>query len=65
MVSVSQINQVSPTSEEVYPRCELIDERAENYINHPTWGLLYSVCQLEDNVELFTSIYTKRLFFFF
>lgn len=40
-----------------------VDENAENYLNHPTFGLLYSVCQLEDNQELFTTLYAKRIFF--
>lgn len=38
-------------------------ESTENYLNHPTLGLLYSVCQLEENRQLFTTIYAKRLFF--
>lgn len=40
-----------------------IDEVPENYLNHPTFGLLYSVCQVEENQELFTTIYANRLFF--
>ena len=35
----------------------------ENYLNHPTWGLLYRVCVLEENQELFTTLYAQRLFF--
>ena len=35
----------------------------ENYLNHPTWGLLYRVCLLEENQELFTTLYAQRLFF--
>lgn len=35
----------------------------ENYINHPNFGLLYKVCQVEDNQELFTTLYAQRLFF--
>lgn len=35
----------------------------ETYLNHPTFGLLYRVCLLEDNQELFTTLYAQRLFF--
>jgi PII interaction protein X len=35
----------------------------ETYINHPTWGLLYRVCTIEQNQELFTTLYAQRLFF--
>ncbi|NEP45894.1 MAG: DUF3539 family protein [Okeania sp. SIO2H7] len=35
----------------------------ENYINHPNFGLLYRVCPVEDNQELFTTLYAQRLFF--
>jgi len=35
----------------------------ETYINHPTWGLLYRVCMVEQNQELFTTLYAQRLFF--
>jgi PII interaction protein X len=36
---------------------------SETYLNHPTFGLLYRVCILEDNQELFTTLYAQRLFF--
>jgi PII interaction protein X len=36
---------------------------SETYLNHPTFGLLYSVCTTEDNRELFTTLYAQRLFF--
>ena len=36
---------------------------SETYLNHPTFGLLYRICQIEDNQELFTTLYAKRLFF--
>lgn len=36
---------------------------AENYINHPTFGLLYRVCLLDDTQELFSTLYAQRLFF--
>ena len=37
---------------------------SETYLNHPTFGLLYRVCLLEENQELFTTLYAQRLFFF-
>ena len=36
---------------------------SETYINHPTWGLLYKVCMLDDEQELYTTLYAQRLFF--
>ena len=36
---------------------------SETYLNHPTFGLLYRICQIEDNQELFTTLYAQRLFF--
>lgn len=35
----------------------------ETYLNHPTFGLLYRVCLLEEHQELFTTLYAQRLFF--
>ncbi|MBE9011701.1 PipX family protein [Pseudanabaenaceae cyanobacterium LEGE 13415] len=35
----------------------------ENYLNHPTFGLLFRVCLVEDNRELFSTLYAQRLFF--
>ncbi len=35
----------------------------ETYINHPTFGLLYRLCLIERNEELFTTLYAQRLFF--
>jgi PII interaction protein X len=35
----------------------------EIYLNHPTFGLLYRVCLLDENQELFTTLYAQRLFF--
>ncbi len=35
----------------------------EIYLNHPTLGLLYRVCLLAENRELFTTLYAQRLFF--
>jgi PII interaction protein X len=36
---------------------------SENYLNHPTFGLLYRICVIEDNQELFTTLYAQRIFF--
>lgn len=35
----------------------------ETYLNHPTFGLLYRICLIQDNQELFTTLYAQRLFF--
>ncbi len=35
---------------------------AENYLNHPTFGLLFRVCQAGDT-EIFTTLYAGRYFF--
>ncbi len=35
----------------------------EIYLNHPTFGLLYKLCNIENNQELFTTLYAQRLFF--
>lgn len=35
----------------------------ETYLNHPTFGLLFRVCLIEENRELFTTLYAQRLFF--
>jgi PII interaction protein X len=36
---------------------------SENYLNHPTFGLLFRLCLVEDDRELFSTIYAQRLFF--
>ncbi len=36
---------------------------AETYLNHPNFGLLFRVCLVEENQELFTTLYAQRLFF--
>ncbi len=38
-------------------------ESAETYINHPTWGLLYRICMVDEAQDLFTTLYAQRLFF--
>ncbi|MDB9528808.1 PipX family protein [Oscillatoria sp. CS-180] len=35
----------------------------ENYINHPTFGLLFRLCLLDEGTELFATLYAQRLFF--
>lgn len=35
----------------------------ETYINHPNFGLLYRLCILNQEAELFTTLYAQRLFF--
>lgn len=35
----------------------------ETYLNHPTFGLLYRLCLVEEGQELFTTLYAQRLFF--
>lgn len=35
----------------------------ETYLNHPTFGLLFRVCLVRENQELFTTLYAQRLFF--
>ncbi len=39
------------------------NQNSETYINHPTFGLLYRICLIQDNQELFTTLYAQRLFF--
>jgi PII interaction protein X len=35
----------------------------ETYLNHPTFGLLFRICLVEEGKELFTTLYAQRLFF--
>lgn len=63
MVTVFQPSKASPVFEKHNRIHKVVDEKVENYLTHPTLGLLYSVCQFEGNVELFTTIYAKRIFF--
>jgi len=39
------------------------NQQNEIYLNHPTFGLLYRICMLKNNQELFTTLYAQRLFF--
>lgn len=34
----------------------------EAYLNHPTFGMLFRICELGDQEELFTTLYAQRLF---
>lgn len=36
---------------------------SETYLNHPTFGLLFRVCIVDETKELFTTLYAQRLFF--
>lgn len=36
---------------------------SETYLNHPNFGLLFRVCLVEEDQELFTTLYAQRLFF--
>ena len=36
---------------------------SETYLNHPTFGLLFRVCLIDETKELFTTLYAQRLFF--
>ncbi len=35
----------------------------ENYLSHPNLGLLFRVCLIDENRELFATLYAQRLFF--
>lgn len=35
----------------------------ETYLNHPTFGLLYSLCVIDAESALYTTLYAQRLFF--
>jgi PII interaction protein X len=51
-ISSSSTDPYSPT-----------DMSAENYLNHPTFGLLFRICHTEQDQELFSTLYAQRLFF--
>jgi PII interaction protein X len=36
---------------------------SENYLNHPTFGLLSRICEVDEQRSLFTTLYAQRLFF--
>lgn len=62
-MTVSQISKFSKIPTEISPRNQASDEKPKNYLTHPTLGLLYSVCQISDHIEIFTTIYAQRFFF--
>ncbi len=35
----------------------------EDYLNHPNFGLLFRICLIDEQRELFTTLYAQRLFF--
>jgi PII interaction protein X len=35
----------------------------ETYLNHPNFGLLFRICLVDVNREVFTTLYAQRLFF--
>jgi PII interaction protein X len=39
------------------------DMTNETYLNHPTFGMLYRICGIDDGQELFATLYAQRLFF--
>ncbi|GAB4539254.1 MAG: PipX family protein [Pleurocapsa sp.] len=39
------------------------NQSRETYLNHPTFGLLYRICLIQNDRELFTTLYAQRLFF--
>lgn len=39
------------------------NQKNETYLNHPTFGLLYRICALDGEQEIFTTLYAQRLFF--
>lgn len=52
--------QSQPTATSGAPQAQM---STESYLNHPTFGLLYRVCDLEEHRELFATLYAQRLFF--
>lgn len=35
----------------------------ETYLNHPNFGLLFRICPVDDDQDLFATLYAQRLFF--
>lgn len=35
----------------------------ETYLTHPNFGLLFSLCRLDNSQSLYTTLYAQRLFF--
>jgi PII interaction protein X len=49
--------------EPTIPHAAQVRMNIETYLNHPTFGLLFRVCLVEENRELFATLYAQRLFF--
>jgi PII interaction protein X len=47
----------------VFPDAAKAQMNTEIYLNHPTFGLLFRVCLIEEQRELFATLYAQRLFF--
>jgi PII interaction protein X len=47
----------------ILPDSPSVRMNSEEYLNHPTFGLLYKVCLVEENRGLFATLYAQRLFF--
>jgi PII interaction protein X len=45
------------------PKAAKARMNTEIYLNHPTFGLLFRICLVEENRELFATLYAQRLFF--
>jgi PII interaction protein X len=45
------------------PKAVKAQMNTETYLNHPTFGLLFRICLVEENRELFATLYAQRLFF--
>ena len=39
------------------------NQRNETYLNHPSFGMLYRICAVKENQDIFTTLYAQRLFF--
>ena len=35
----------------------------ETYLTHPNFGLLFSICRIDNEKTLYTTLYAQRLFF--
>ena len=35
----------------------------ETYLTHPNFGLLFSICRIDNERSLYTTLYAQRLFF--
>jgi PII interaction protein X len=37
--------------------------QSETYLNHPNFGLLYRICILDSDQQLYATLYAQRMFF--